>query len=245
MSALEPVRDETRPVAAASGPWRARSAHRVRIVDGALRCIAMQGMSKTTLDDVARAAGCSRATLYRAFPGGKDEVVRAVVETELARLFSELAVHMGEAGNLEEALVAGMSIASIRIAGAPCSSSSCWSTSLEIVLPHLAFSHLDQVLITRRKLHHTFPGPLAGPRRGSASGGVVSPHRAVLRAQPGRRHRPHRPGQCPAGSPHLCTSRRSRPSGAPTCHPPSTADLNQSQPPVPSAGFIAHKGEAS
>ena len=65
-------------------------------------------MTKTTLDDVAREAGCSRATVYRTFPGGKEEVIAAVVDTEVARLFSAIAVAMGEADDLEDAVVAGM-----------------------------------------------------------------------------------------------------------------------------------------
>ena len=85
-----------------------RSSARVRIVDGALRCLARQGIAKTTVDDMAREAGLSRATLYRTFPNGKEGVVAAVVETERARLFSSLAVVMGEAGDLEDVLVAGM-----------------------------------------------------------------------------------------------------------------------------------------
>jgi AcrR family transcriptional regulator len=78
------------------------------LVDGALRCLARQGIAKTTVDDIARAAGLSRATAYRTFPRGKDGILAAVVETELARLFSSLAVAMGEAGDLEDVLVAGM-----------------------------------------------------------------------------------------------------------------------------------------
>ena len=40
-----------------------------RLLDATVACIARVGVSKTTLDDVAREAGCSRATLYRYFPG--------------------------------------------------------------------------------------------------------------------------------------------------------------------------------
>ena len=58
------------------------------------------GVTKTTLDDVAREAGCSRATVYRTFPGGKEEVVAAVVDTEVARLFSAIAVAMGAAESI-------------------------------------------------------------------------------------------------------------------------------------------------
>ena len=85
-----------------------RSSTRVRLVDGALRCLARQGIAKTTVDDIARAAGLSRATAYRTFPRGKEGILAAVVETEVARLFSSLAVAMGEAGDLEDVLVAGM-----------------------------------------------------------------------------------------------------------------------------------------
>src|SRR5579859_3650184 len=55
---------------------------RGRIVGGALRCFARYGTTKTTIDDISRETGCSRATVYRAFPGGKDELMGTVVETE-------------------------------------------------------------------------------------------------------------------------------------------------------------------
>src|SRR6476660_9592213 len=41
-----------------------------RAVGATLACIARHGLAKTTFDDVAREAGCARATLYRYF-GGK------------------------------------------------------------------------------------------------------------------------------------------------------------------------------
>ena len=42
---------------------------RGRIRDAALVCIGRFGLAKTTVDDIAREAGCSRATLYRYFDG--------------------------------------------------------------------------------------------------------------------------------------------------------------------------------
>src|SRR5580658_5161878 len=92
-----------------------RSSTRVRIVDATLRCLSRQGLAKTTVDDIAREAKFSRATLYRTFPGGKEDVLEAVVDTEVARLFSSLAVVMGEATDLEEVLVAGMVEAARRL----------------------------------------------------------------------------------------------------------------------------------
>jgi len=39
-----------------------------RVLDAALTCVGRVGLAKTTLDDVAREAGCARATVYRYFP---------------------------------------------------------------------------------------------------------------------------------------------------------------------------------
>jgi AcrR family transcriptional regulator len=118
---------------------------RVRVVDGALSCLARQGIAKTTLDDVARAARCSRATVYRVFPGGKEAVLGAVVDTEIARFFSALAVSMGEATDLEDVLVAGMCEAATRV-----TTHQVLTSLLEhepaVVLSQLAFARMDEVL---------------------------------------------------------------------------------------------------
>jgi AcrR family transcriptional regulator len=62
-----------------------------RILDGALACVARVGVAKTTLDDVAREAGCARATVYRSFPG-RQALFRAMVEREVVA-FSEQLLH--------------------------------------------------------------------------------------------------------------------------------------------------------
>ncbi|MGD0379369.1 MAG: TetR/AcrR family transcriptional regulator [Acidimicrobiales bacterium] len=118
---------------------------RVRIIDGALACIARQGVVKTTLDDVARAAGCSRATVYRVFPGGKDAVLGAVVDTEVSRFFSALAVRMGAATDLEDVLVAGMTEAATRVSEHP-AIRYLLAGEPELVLSQLAFARMDEVL---------------------------------------------------------------------------------------------------
>lgn len=122
-----------------------RSSTRVRIVDGALRCLGRQGVQRTTLDQIAQEAGVSRATVYRTFPGGKDAVLAAVAETEAARFFSALAVAMGEAHDLEGVLVAGMVTAARRL-----SDHAALAYLVEhepgVVLPLLAFDGLDRLL---------------------------------------------------------------------------------------------------
>lgn len=42
-----------------------------RVVDALFDCVARWGMAKTTVEDVARSAGISRATVYRLFPGAR------------------------------------------------------------------------------------------------------------------------------------------------------------------------------
>ena len=119
----------------------------MRVIDGALRCIARQGVAKTTLDDVARQAGCSRATVYRVFPGGKEGVLGAVVDTEVSRFFSALAVRMGQADDLEDVLVTGMVEAASRVSRHR-ALTYLLDYEPEVVLPHLAFARLDTVLAT-------------------------------------------------------------------------------------------------
>jgi len=138
-----------RGTAAAPGEHRPGSATatpaRVRIIDGALSCIAAEGVAGTTLDDVAREAGCSRATVYRVFPGGKDALLAAVVETEVSRFFSALAVCMGEAGTLEDVLAAGMHEAALRVSDHPVLRR-LLRHEPELVLAQLAFARMDEVL---------------------------------------------------------------------------------------------------
>jgi AcrR family transcriptional regulator len=122
-----------------------RSSTRVRIVDATLRCMARQGLAKTTLDDIAREAKSSRATLYRTFPGGKEAIVAAVVETEVARLFSSLAVVMGEAADLEDLLVDGMVESARRLHAHP-ALAYLLARESGVILRHLTFADLDRVL---------------------------------------------------------------------------------------------------
>jgi AcrR family transcriptional regulator len=139
-----------------------RSSPRVRVVDAALRCMGRHGTHKTTVDDIAREAGVSRATLYRTFPGGKDAVIDAVVETEVARFFSGLAVVMGEAHDLEDVLVAGIVAAANRL-----SSHEALAYLLahepDVILPHLAFAEMDRVLLAASAFTAPFFGRWLDP----------------------------------------------------------------------------------
>jgi AcrR family transcriptional regulator len=81
---------------------------RERIFEAAYACVARYGMAKTTVDDAAREARLSRATVYRYFPGGKDQLLRETVAWEAGRFFQQLADAVAGAPDfaslLEEAL---------------------------------------------------------------------------------------------------------------------------------------------
>ena len=74
---------------------------RLAVLAGAYACIARVGMNKTTLDDVAKASGVSRATIYRLFPGGRDQLLRETVGWEMNRFFTQLADAVADAPDLE------------------------------------------------------------------------------------------------------------------------------------------------
>jgi AcrR family transcriptional regulator len=78
-----------------------------RVLDGALACVARVGLGKTTLDDVAREAGCARATVYRCFPG-KQALFAAVLQRELDALGARVIAAAAATDSLADAVVAVM-----------------------------------------------------------------------------------------------------------------------------------------
>jgi AcrR family transcriptional regulator len=126
-------------------PGVEKSGVEARATEALLVCIARFGLSKTTLDDVARAAGCSRATLYRYFDG-KAALVRRTVDAELARLTGR-AVHkaLGES-TLTDATVALVTTAA-RDLVAHGSLQFLLVHEPESILGHLAFGPGDRVLV--------------------------------------------------------------------------------------------------
>jgi AcrR family transcriptional regulator len=81
---------------------------RERVLAGAYGCVGRFGIAKTTVDDVARESGISRATIYRHFPGGRDELLRATVSWELGRYLGRLADEVRDAQRLDELLERGL-----------------------------------------------------------------------------------------------------------------------------------------
>ena len=81
---------------------------RERILDATLRVVSLVGVSGLTLDDVARGAGCGRATVYRTFPGGRDEVVQQAALSELHRYTVEVGAALDATDDLVELVAAAV-----------------------------------------------------------------------------------------------------------------------------------------
>jgi AcrR family transcriptional regulator len=89
---------------AATDPLTARD----RVLAAAYTCVSRFGLNKTTIEDVVKESGVSRATIYRHFPGGRDELMHATVAWEIARYFTELADHVRDAPDLQHLLEDGL-----------------------------------------------------------------------------------------------------------------------------------------
>ena len=90
---------------------------RERILDATLRAVSRVGVSGLTLDDVARDAGCGRATVYRTFPGGRDEVIQQAALAELHRYTVEVGAALDATDDLVEMVAATVHATACFVAG--------------------------------------------------------------------------------------------------------------------------------
>jgi AcrR family transcriptional regulator len=122
-----------------------------RLVEAALACIARWGVRKTSLDDIAREAGVSRATAYRVFPGGKDRLVEVVFRHEAGRFLRAVEDALHGTAALDELVVTGITTVLRLAAGHPVLGAVI-EHEPELVLPHFAFHQLDRVLAVAEAL---------------------------------------------------------------------------------------------
>jgi AcrR family transcriptional regulator len=114
------------------------------ICDATLACIARWGVTKTTLEDVAREAGVGRATIYRTFQGGKGHVLEAVLTRETARFLAEVEAAIAGADDLEDVIVAGVTSAARQLAGHE-ALGYLLAHEPDVVLPHVAFQRMGDL----------------------------------------------------------------------------------------------------
>ncbi len=119
----------------------------IRIADALRRCIGRWGMAKTTIDDIAREAGVSRATVYRQFPGGKSAILFAAVNADVDRLVNILSGELAALDDLESCLVAALHRSALFLDEHPVLRymRDYESAQLEQIL---GFERMDQALVT-------------------------------------------------------------------------------------------------
>lgn len=115
-----------------------------RILDASLTLVARWGVGKTALADVAKEAGCSRATLYRAFPGGKQHLFVAMGLRELAAYRQGVVEAVDSADDLGDALTRGLVVATRLLRDHP-AAQFVLAHEPGYLLPFLGFKQVDVI----------------------------------------------------------------------------------------------------
>ncbi len=89
---------------------------RDRIMAAAVRCAERSGVRRFSLEDVATEAEVSRTTIYRQFPGGRDQLVQEAATWEVARFWRRVGRAVAQEATLEDRLVTGIMVGADMIA---------------------------------------------------------------------------------------------------------------------------------
>jgi AcrR family transcriptional regulator len=114
------------------------------VIDAALTCIARVGLATTTLDDVAKEAGCARATVYRLF-AGKHQLLAALVDREAQRVGAQLVAQAVATDSLADAVV-DVITRSARMLTEHRALTFVVAHEPELLMPYLAFERESAVL---------------------------------------------------------------------------------------------------
>lgn len=100
----------------APGTRRSWSDAELSVFGAVKRCIERWGLEKTTIDDIARESGVSRASLYRMFPGGRDVLFEAHRVHEIDTFFTELLEQVGACQSAGEPTLQGLMARTVSVA---------------------------------------------------------------------------------------------------------------------------------
>jgi AcrR family transcriptional regulator len=117
----------------------------LRILAATAVCVAADGLRATSIDDIAEAAGCARATIYRLFPGGRAGLLAAAAELQIASVLEAAGAAADAEHDLADSVTAAVHAASTTLAG---------HTALQrllaeepgAVLPFISFDRLGPLL---------------------------------------------------------------------------------------------------
>jgi AcrR family transcriptional regulator len=113
-----------------------------RILDATLALVSRWGVTKTALADIAKEAGCSRATLYRAFPGGKQHLFLALGTRELGDYHQAIVDAIDASEDLHDALTRALVVAARHLHDHD-AAQFVLEHEPELLLPFLGFHQVD------------------------------------------------------------------------------------------------------
>lgn len=124
---------------------------RTRVVNATLDEMAKGHYDDFSLTRVMKAAGVSRATLYRAFPGGRDALLSASVARESSRFFVAVADAMASAPTMHDSLLAGMTTTWSHLAS-HAALMGVWKAKPEVILRSLRFEEATKTYFAASSL---------------------------------------------------------------------------------------------
>ena len=86
--------------------WGNAKESKREIINAAARCFEQYGPQRTSMDDIAEAAGISRKTLYRIF-NDRPKLIQAILESRWAKIAKKIQRRIAKATSFEEALLEG------------------------------------------------------------------------------------------------------------------------------------------
>jgi AcrR family transcriptional regulator len=91
------------------------SSVRERVIAAVRSCVELHGIGATTAHEIAAAAGVGRATLYRHFPGGRDEVLTEFIRCEQQIFLDQLRASVEGCGDLRSVVRVGLRFSRLQI----------------------------------------------------------------------------------------------------------------------------------
>lgn len=99
-----------------AGGGREEESTQARVLAAARACFERYGVPKTTIEDVAQAAGVSRPTVYKYFGGGKAAILEEISRREVLKVNAEVRARLVRREGFAEFLTEALFLV-IRIAG--------------------------------------------------------------------------------------------------------------------------------